>query len=540
MYIVPIGDKYKDLLLDWDHAISEIDVSPDKIGASSKTLVHWKCHICGTEWDDTVNNRARMGKKCPVCSNNKKYIKVGYNDLATLRPDLLKDWDYEKNSKKPTELRISSHYQAHWKCHKCGHEWCSRLEKKKKNGSGCPVCNVGGGCSVADYFLFLCVKEYYNGTYYRKNVGGYELDTFISSLNIGIEFDGYAYHNEVKDKLKDLHMQKKGYIVFHIKERKDEQLVYTIDKVEDTLYVPHVCATTLALYKEAVLSFLKYLKLINKNVILSDNLKKISYDDILNVIHSVPYNKSVKSKDDMGLYTLKWDYKRNSISPDKLYATDSSKRYFKCDFNHSVLMRVSSVYKEGYGCPICSGSFKVVGINSPYETAYNASLLLNNLKGYKSLTEWSSVNKYTIYTCPMCGKQTVVSTLSIQSPVYAFKSICNCSPVVSNLEISIFGKWEEKGYVYFAVQADNGFIFFLMEYLPNIKNYFGINPEDIPNIDKELGRLLPYKCCIFGMSRYNLIPYSLFKNYKHRNVYIENNLHYAVDLLINQKKSYNN
>lgn len=537
--ISPIGVNYKSLLLDWNYPITPISIPLEDLGSSSSVLVHWKCHKCGYEWDDTVNNRARQGRKCPICSRSKKFIKVGYNDLATLRPDLLKDWDYNKNTKKPTELRVSSHYQAYWKCHKCGHEWCSRLDTRTKNGSGCPICNVGGGCSVADYFLFLCVSEFYNDTSYRKNVNGYELDVVINNLNIGIEFDGFAYHNIEKDMLKDAYMKELGYTVYHIRERKDEQTFFTIDNVEDVLYVSHVCATTLSLYKDAVFNFLKYLGLVKESIEMPNLLKEVSYNDILTKIHTVPYKKSVKARDESNSYCLRWDYSKNNIAPDKLYYSDSSKRYFKCNLNHSVLMRVSSVYIERYGCPVCSGATKVKGINYLYDTAYTASLLLNNLQGYKGIREWQTANMFTLYTCPVCGKKTNVSISSILNPAYATRSICDCSPDVDTLEISILGQWSAKEYVYFAVQADGGTIFLLMDYVYNIRHYFNINTENIPEIEEEeFSRLVLYKCCPISLSRYYLVPYSLFNGYKHRNIYIEKNLSYAIDLLIYQRKLY--
>ena len=36
-----------------------------------------------------------MGCGCPYCSNNS--ILKGFNDLATTNPEVLNEWDYEKN-----------------------------------------------------------------------------------------------------------------------------------------------------------------------------------------------------------------------------------------------------------------------------------------------------------------------------------------------------------------------------------------------------------------------------------------------------------
>ena len=54
-------------------------------------------------------------------------------------PDLVKEWDYEKNEKKPEEVKAGSHKKYWWVCSKCSYNWraipCSRSK-----GSDCPAC----------------------------------------------------------------------------------------------------------------------------------------------------------------------------------------------------------------------------------------------------------------------------------------------------------------------------------------------------------------------------------------------------------------
>lgn len=64
----------------------------------------------------------------------------GENDLKTLMPDLMEDWDWDLNEKDPSTLMLGSNYYAHWKCHVCGHRWVSRLDSRTKCLHGCPVC----------------------------------------------------------------------------------------------------------------------------------------------------------------------------------------------------------------------------------------------------------------------------------------------------------------------------------------------------------------------------------------------------------------
>lgn len=65
---------------------------------------------------------------------------IGINDLKTLYPDLINDWDYEKNRNLPEVYLPGSREKAFWKCRKCGNEWEAVIRSRNK-GHGCPKCN---------------------------------------------------------------------------------------------------------------------------------------------------------------------------------------------------------------------------------------------------------------------------------------------------------------------------------------------------------------------------------------------------------------
>ena len=66
--------------------------------------IWWKC-FKGHEWKTAVNHRTNKGTKCPECDKYKRGEAIkGFNDLATFFPDIAKEWDYDKNSSKPTEV----------------------------------------------------------------------------------------------------------------------------------------------------------------------------------------------------------------------------------------------------------------------------------------------------------------------------------------------------------------------------------------------------------------------------------------------------
>ena len=67
---------------------------------------------------------------------------VGVNDLATVCPILLKEWDYDKNGElKPENVAFASNKKVWWKCSLCGNEWQAMIASRTRNGDvGCRKC----------------------------------------------------------------------------------------------------------------------------------------------------------------------------------------------------------------------------------------------------------------------------------------------------------------------------------------------------------------------------------------------------------------
>ena len=65
--------------------------------------------------------------------------KKGIDDLKTLYPNLILDWDYQRNDKGPDEFLSHSRQKVAWKCHCCGYEWVAFIYSRTA-GNGCPAC----------------------------------------------------------------------------------------------------------------------------------------------------------------------------------------------------------------------------------------------------------------------------------------------------------------------------------------------------------------------------------------------------------------
>ncbi len=123
-----------ELCKEWDYEKNG-SLQPDKVVKNAIKSVWWKCKK-GHSWKSGVGNR-RRGSGCPVCAGH--IIIPGKNDLKTLRPDLAKEWDYDKNGDLcPDSVATRTNKKVWWKC-KYGHSYIASIAHKF-NGSDCPYC----------------------------------------------------------------------------------------------------------------------------------------------------------------------------------------------------------------------------------------------------------------------------------------------------------------------------------------------------------------------------------------------------------------
>ena len=111
------------------------DLKPEHFTANSGAKVWWVCEK-GHAWQAKIADRNK-GRGCPYCSSKK--VLIGYNDLQSRNPILVKEWNYEKNKDlTPVEVMPNSNKKVWWKCSN-GHEWQATINSRN-NGTGCPYC----------------------------------------------------------------------------------------------------------------------------------------------------------------------------------------------------------------------------------------------------------------------------------------------------------------------------------------------------------------------------------------------------------------
>ena len=132
---------------------------PQDVTAGSNKKAWWSCNVAPDHvWCCAIVDRVRYNTGCPFC-NGKKGSST--NNMAKFFPDLVKEWDYDKNDQNPESYPHSSMKKVWWKC-RSGHSWEATINNRTDKKQLCPYC-VGKRAtiqtSVATLYPEVC-KEW--------------------------------------------------------------------------------------------------------------------------------------------------------------------------------------------------------------------------------------------------------------------------------------------------------------------------------------------------------------------------------------------
>ncbi|MFJ4998479.1 zinc-ribbon domain-containing protein [Microbacterium sp. NPDC088619] len=133
-----LGTLRPDIAAQWNTAPGANRGDPHHVSATSARNISWRCDR-GHTWPARVSQRTKQGSNCPYCAGRRAI--AGETDLATLRPDLLLEWDFERNgdSITPETVGPGSTHIAWWHG-SCDHCWDAAISDRCA-GTGCPYCS---------------------------------------------------------------------------------------------------------------------------------------------------------------------------------------------------------------------------------------------------------------------------------------------------------------------------------------------------------------------------------------------------------------
>lgn len=137
-----------DFLSEWDYS-KNVPLNPENVITGGNKKFWWVHTIMSNRkkhvhsWQATVSSRMRR-RGCPIC--NGKIIQKGFNDLTTTHPQLLKEWDYNKNKREPTSTSYGYDKKVWWlhtitvEGAQYQHSWQASPNSRTNKNSGCPYC----------------------------------------------------------------------------------------------------------------------------------------------------------------------------------------------------------------------------------------------------------------------------------------------------------------------------------------------------------------------------------------------------------------
>lgn len=182
--------KYPHLVEEWDY--SKNSKLPTDISPTYKHKVWWKCSE-GHEWKASVGNRAKRNSGCPYCSG--RLAIPGESSLLEIYPEIASEWS-PRNSVEVGSVRPRAGIKAEWNCSSCGHVWFS-VVAGRTNGHGCPRCakKISKSEESLAEFLESVLGEDEVVRRSRDLIPPYEVDIYIPSKNIAVEFNGIFWHS---------------------------------------------------------------------------------------------------------------------------------------------------------------------------------------------------------------------------------------------------------------------------------------------------------------------------------------------------------
>ncbi|MGO4695468.1 zinc-ribbon domain-containing protein [Paenibacillus sp. 2TAB26] len=350
-----LATTHPDIAAQW-HLSLNGSLKPTDVRCGSVKKVWWFCDNNHT-YERSIYHRSQRNQGCPYCSGRKL---LPNNSLAAKNTKLSLEWHPIKNGTlSPWGVHSNSTLKVWWLCRK-NHEWEANINNRN-NGNGCYFCSFSTQSSFPEQAIYFYIKQIYpdaENKYKLKYKGKtLEVDIFIPSLDLCIEYDGYYHKREVaiiRDKKKNTQLLELGKKVIRARikylpdiEQSDVHVLYREDeKSNESL---EKCVQELFKYIQSAYKDNEALKL--KLHFLSINLERdqaVIYEKVAN------RNDSKSLKIMSPEITKDWHPNLNgNLQPEDVSYGSEMKVWWMCENGHSFRSRISNRL-HGNGCPECS------------------------------------------------------------------------------------------------------------------------------------------------------------------------------------------
>lgn len=194
------------------------NLSPLEVTAGqSKEKFWWVCPDTGTHYLRSIRDQVKAGERSPYMSG--KVILPGYNDLATLRPEVIQAWSAE-NEKQPNEITRFSDYRAilidengeNFE-RSAGGIYLYGTERKEKGRSLREI-------EILEHISSSSSKTVIENDY--SVLETQEIDILVQEARLGFEYNGLYWHSDKRKLSPRYHYDKwadaleAGYDLIHV------------------------------------------------------------------------------------------------------------------------------------------------------------------------------------------------------------------------------------------------------------------------------------------------------------------------------------
>ena len=378
------------------------NIKPFEVAKGSHRLLFFKCSECGTNFSRQPHYFQKNGfNGCPKCwirrrGESRRKTATKKNNFLLTYPGLAEEWS-NKNLINSSDVSFNNNKKFWWKCSRCGNEWEASISNRIK-GTGCPKCKSIFHTSFPEQAIFYYVKKYFHDAINSDKHLGLELDVYIPSRKVAIEYDGEMWHQDKeKDEKKNLLCYKNNILLIRVRERN----CWFWPENEFLRLIPCESGNQTEITK-SIVQILNILGIYDvdvnierdRNIILSNYLDSREDNSLLSKFPEI---------------AKEWHPTKNlPLTPNKIdYGSGLDVFWIcsKCGYEFS--MTVNSRTCKGSGCPACSHRVPIVGVNDletkckdlmlDWDYEKNESIGLNP----KSLLEFSMKEAY--WKCHICG-----------------------------------------------------------------------------------------------------------------------------------------
>ncbi|MDC1386348.1 zinc-ribbon domain-containing protein [Candidatus Thioglobus sp.] len=354
---------YPNLVKEW-HPSKNGELTPNDITHGSDKKVWWLCSE-GHSYDAAISKRTRKKRiydtgtrlkkegptGCPYCTGQK----VGEdNNLLAVFPEIAKEWHPTKNGDFiPADITYGSTKKVWWLCSK-GHSYDAAINSRTNRKSGCPKCS--NQSSEPEIRILSELKWLFDDVKSRYKLDGIEIDIFLPTINVGIEYDGKYWHKDIEatDLKKNKFLLSNNINLIRVRQHplkpltKDDLLVNKILKKTDLDEIlKKIAPFADSSIKEKIGSYLNKYSFVNEELFKTYRSYFPSPFPENSLLKTHPFPSS------------EWDYEKNHpLRPENFSFGSDTKAWWLCPKGHSYDAAIKNrTNKDNLtGCPYCSGN----------------------------------------------------------------------------------------------------------------------------------------------------------------------------------------